>query len=149
MGGYGVAAGFRLMHGLAFAALLGQLGLGLCNLVIDLLGFNLGIELTQLMVAALLMPSLTLLSRTRDYPPVRTALAGAGIVLAAAWLAERTTFDRGQPPQRRDGRPGGPTRFTVAAVLTVTAAAAWAVPAVRPPTTTPTEPTPTKVPSPL
>jgi Domain of unknown function (DUF3846) len=53
--------------------------------------FNLGIELTQLIVVALIMPSLMLLSRTQLYSPIRTAVASLGIVLAAAWLAERTT----------------------------------------------------------
>jgi hypothetical protein len=87
-----IAAGFGLMHGLAFAALLGELGLGRTSLVTELLGFNLGIELTQLIVVALVMPSLIVLSRSRAYPLVRTALAGFGIVLAVGWLAHRTSL---------------------------------------------------------
>jgi len=87
-----IAAGFGLMHGLAFAALIDDLGLSTGSLVANLLGFNLGIELTQLMVVALVMPSLLLLSRTRSYPAVRVSLAAAGIVLATFWLAERTTL---------------------------------------------------------
>jgi hypothetical protein len=79
------------MHGLAFAALLGQLDLSRRSLITELLGFNLGIELTQLIVVALVMPSLIVLSRSRAYPVVRTALAGLGIVLASGWLAQRTT----------------------------------------------------------
>ncbi|MFI6073894.1 HupE/UreJ family protein [Actinoplanes sp. NPDC051343] len=58
----------RLMHGLAFAALLGGLDLGRGPLVVSLLGFDLGIELTQLILVALLMPSLLLLSRIRLHP---------------------------------------------------------------------------------
>ena len=85
-----IAGGFGLMHGLAFAALLGGLDLGRGSLVVELLGFNLGIELTQLLVVALVMPSLVVLSRSGAYPVVRTVLAGVGIVLATAWLAERT-----------------------------------------------------------
>jgi hypothetical protein len=87
-----IAAGFGLMHGLAFAALLGRLDLSRSSLVTELLGFNLGIELTQLVVVALVMPSLVILSRSRAYPFLRTALAGLGIVLAAGWLAQRTTL---------------------------------------------------------
>lgn len=60
------------------------------SLVTELVGFNLGIELTQLMVLALVMPSLRLLSRTDLYPEVRITLATVGIVLATAWLLERT-----------------------------------------------------------
>jgi len=86
-----IAVGFGLVHGLAFAALIDQLGLGRGSLVVDLLGFNLGIEITQLLVVALLMPSLVLLSRTGCYPAVRVTLAAAGAVLAAGWLVERVT----------------------------------------------------------
>lgn len=92
-----IAAGFGLMHGLAFAALLGQLDLSRSSLIVELLGFNLGIELTQLIVVALVMPSLIVLSRSHVYPAVRTGLAGVGVVLAAGWLAERTTLIEANP----------------------------------------------------
>ncbi|WP_397469397.1 hypothetical protein [Pseudonocardia charpentierae] len=52
------------MHGLAFAALLGQLDLGRDSRVAVLLGFG----LPQLIVVALIMPSLLVLSRTTVYP---------------------------------------------------------------------------------
>lgn len=86
-----IAGGFGLMHGLGFAALLGQLDLGRGSLVVELLGFNLGIELAQLIVVALVMPSLVVLSRSGVYATVRTGLAVSGVVFAAGWLAERTT----------------------------------------------------------
>jgi len=125
-----IAAGFGLMHGLAFAALLGDLGLGRGSLVADLLGFNLGIELTQLIVVALLMPSLLLLSRTRIYPGVRITAAGIGVVLAAAWLAERTTLIATDPFNHlTDALIEHP--FTVAVTLTVIAAISWAAPPLR------------------
>ncbi len=119
-----IAAGFGLMHGLAFAALIGDLGLDRGSLVADLFGFNLGIELTQLLVVVLLMPSLLVLSRTRAYPAVRVTLAGAGIVLASAWLAERTTLISSNPlnvvTEALVAHP-----FVVAGTLAVAAAAAW------------------------
>ncbi|WNV89586.1 HupE/UreJ family protein [Umezawaea sp. Da 62-37] len=87
-----IAAGFGLVHGLAFAALLSDPGLTTGSVLTNLLGFNLGIELTRLVVVALLMPSLLLLARTPAYPFARVAIAGTGVVLAAAWLAERTTL---------------------------------------------------------
>jgi hypothetical protein len=92
-----IAVGFGLMHGLAFAGVLGELGLGRSSLVTELLGFNLGIELTQLLVVALVMPSLLVLARSRAYPAVRTGLATVGIVLACGWLAERTGLTSGDP----------------------------------------------------
>ena len=97
------------MHGLAFAALLGELDLGRGSLVTELLGFNLGIELTQLIVVALIMPSLMVLSRTRVYPAVRIALAGFGVVLAGSLVGRTDDPDRHQPA----GAPGRRTRHTL------------------------------------
>jgi hypothetical protein len=125
-----IATGFGLMHGVAFAALIGQLDLSRGSLVTELLGFNLGIELTQLIVVALIMPSLMVLSRTRVYPTVRLALASFGIVLAAAWLAERTMLTTVNP---LDGVSAALVEhpFTSAACLACVAAATWAVPRSR------------------
>jgi hypothetical protein len=122
-----IAAGFGLMHGLAFAALLGPLDLSHGSLVRELLGFNLGIELTQLLVVALVMPSLLLLSRTRLYPAIRTTVGGAGIVLAAAWLAERTTLISTDP---LDGISAALVAhpYLVAATLALVPASAWTAP---------------------
>lgn len=125
-----IAAGFGLVHGLAFAALIDTLGLGRGSLVTDLLGFNLGIEVTQLLVVALLMPSLLLLSRTRVYPAVRIAIAAVGAVLAAAWLAQRTTLIATDPLDgASDVLIDHP--FLVAGLLAVAAAASWAIPRLR------------------
>lgn len=85
-----VAAGFGLIHGLAFATLIGRFGLDPLQKAKSILGFNLGIEMVQLMVVAAAMPALMLLARTRFYPAVRTigaALAGAA---ATAWIVERS-----------------------------------------------------------
>ncbi|SER91396.1 HupE/UreJ family protein [Actinokineospora terrae] len=84
-----IAGSFGLLHGLAFAALLDELDLTRANLVLNLLGFNVGIELTQLLVVALVMPSLILLSRTTLYLHWRVTAATVGAVLATAWFAER------------------------------------------------------------
>ena len=84
-----IAGGFGLLHGLAFAAILGSLELSRTSLLTTLLGFNLGIEVAQLTVVALVMPSLLLLSRTSAYPVLRVSAAGLGAVLAAGWLANR------------------------------------------------------------
>jgi hypothetical protein len=92
-----IAVGFGLVHGLAFATLLGDLGLGGGALASSLLGFNLGIELTQLVAVALLMPSLWLLSRREPYDAVRVAIAVAGVVLSGAWFLERTRLVGGDP----------------------------------------------------
>jgi hypothetical protein len=70
------------------------------------------------------MPSLIVLSRTRRYPAVRIALAGLGIVLAAAWLAERTTLITSNPLDTiSTALVAHP--FMVAAALAGIAALAW------------------------
>jgi hypothetical protein len=85
----GIAAVFGLMHGLAFAATLQNLGLGWWARVSGILGFNLGIETMQLVVVAATIPSLVLLSRTRAYGALRIAGALFAIFASAGWLAER------------------------------------------------------------
>ncbi len=92
-----IAGSFGLLHGLAFATLLGQLDLNRSNLVTTLFGFNVGIEIAQLLVVALVMPSLILLSRTAAYPSMRIGTAALGGVLASGWLAERSRLIPGNP----------------------------------------------------
>ena len=59
-----IAVFFGLIHGLAFAATLGRLGLGRWDRVDGILVFNLGIETMQMLVVAAASPSLMLMSRT-------------------------------------------------------------------------------------
>lgn len=84
-----IAAFFGLIHGLAFASVLDQLGLSHWQRVVNLLGFNLGIELVQLVVIAATLPSLLLLSRTPAYALLRIAGALCAGFAALAWIAER------------------------------------------------------------
>ncbi|MDT0573412.1 hypothetical protein RM704_39245 [Streptomyces sp. DSM 3412] len=62
-----------------------------------LLGFDLGIELTQLLVVALLMPSLLVLARARLYPALRTTLAVIGLVFSVSWMLERAALTASDP----------------------------------------------------
>lgn len=62
-----------------------------------LLGFNLGIELTQLLVVALLMPSLLVLARTAVYPAFRIGIAVVGLVFSVSWMLERATLTPADP----------------------------------------------------
>lgn len=84
-----IAVGFGLVHGLAFATLIGDLGLARGSLVSSLLAFNLGIELTQLLVLALIIPSLLILSRTPVYESFRVVFASLGVVFSGVWLLDR------------------------------------------------------------
>ncbi|QJD81213.1 HupE/UreJ family protein [Spirosoma rhododendri] len=89
-----VAAGFGLIHGLAFAGTLANLNLDAGPMALSILGFNLGIEMMQLLVIALIIPWLMLLSRTPVYAYVRVGGAVLAGVAAMAWIVERVT---GQP----------------------------------------------------
>ena len=89
-----VAAGFGLVHGLAFASTLANLRLEAGPMALSILGFNLGIELMQLFVIALTIPWLLLLARTPAYGTVRLAGAALAAVAAVAWVAERLTSER-------------------------------------------------------
>lgn len=84
-----VAGIFGLIHGMAFSTTLTELDLSGGQLVLSLLGFNLGIEIMQLAVVALVLPALIILARTRIYRPVRISLALLTATAAAGWLLQR------------------------------------------------------------
>ena len=85
----GIAAFFGLIHGLAFAATLDELGLGRWERVASIFGFNLGIETMQLIVVAASLPSLILLSRTRAYSMLRIGGGLFAVFASLGWIAER------------------------------------------------------------
>jgi hypothetical protein len=84
-----VAAFFGLIHGLAFASTLDRLGLARWDRVAGILSFDLGIKAMQLLVVALVLPSLLMMSRTRAYPTFRITGAAFACVASAMWIAER------------------------------------------------------------
>lgn len=84
-----VAGGFGLVHGLAFATLVTDLGVTPMRIVLSVLGFNIGIELMQLFVIALIMPWLLLLSVTKVYSPVRIIGSLFAIAASIGWILDR------------------------------------------------------------
>lgn len=84
-----VAAGFGLIHGLAFATILSNLKLGAGTLAMSILGFNLGIEFMQLFIVLIIIPWLILLSKTQYYKWFRVLGAMLAASAASAWMAER------------------------------------------------------------
>ena len=84
-----IAAVFGLVHGLAFSEALRELHLSGAQLVLSLLGFNLGIEAMQLIIVVLTLPPLILLARANRYRTLRLVAAAATAVAAAGWLAAR------------------------------------------------------------
>ena len=85
-----VAAGFGLIHGLAFANTLSDLQLDTAAMTLSILGFNIGIELQQLLVVALIVPSLIVLSKqAKLYDFIRIGGAIWAGVAATAWIVQR------------------------------------------------------------
>lgn len=84
-----IAANFGLVHGLAFAGILHDLGLQGRTTTLTLLAFNIGVELAQLAAIALTLPSLYLLSIGRHGRTVRVVGASLALVAACAWIADR------------------------------------------------------------
>ena len=85
-----LAAGFGLVHGLAFSQALAGAGLGGWQKVGAVLGFNLGIECVQLLIVALSAPLLFWLARRPAYRGVRLAGATLAGLAALLWIVERS-----------------------------------------------------------
>jgi hypothetical protein len=81
--------GFGLVHGLGFASALGELGLKGAALLRGLVGFNLGVEIGQLIFVAVFMPALMWLSRGYGARLTPRFASLAVAVIGAYWLVER------------------------------------------------------------
>ena len=93
-----VSGSFGLLHGLGFAAVLNEIGLPQTELVTGLLFFNAGVEIGQVLFAAVVIAGLHLLKRVASYGMSEKALDtrlryamsyGVGCT-AAYWLVERS-----------------------------------------------------------
>ncbi len=84
-----VAAGFGLIHGMSFASVLSGFHLDAWRMAQCIFGFNLGIELMQLIVVGVTVPWLILLARTPAYTPFRLASGVGAGVAALGWMCER------------------------------------------------------------
>jgi hypothetical protein len=87
---WGAVAVFGLVHGFGFAGPLQDLGLVQGRLALPLLGFNLGVELGQLALVALLLPLALALRQARLYRRM-VVHGGSAMValLALGWTLER------------------------------------------------------------
>lgn len=87
-----VVFGFGLLHGLGFASVLSDFGLGGAHFVPKLIGFNVGVEIGQIAVIAAAFVTLGILFgrntwwRLRIASPVSIGIA----VIATFWVFERT-----------------------------------------------------------
>jgi len=84
---------FGLFHGLGFANVLAPLGVDQNAKTVALVGFNLGVEIGQLAIVAVVFPVLFLLRRWSLYVPLVLKVGSAGLIaIALFWFIERT-FD--------------------------------------------------------
>lgn len=81
---------FGLIHGFAFATVLQDLKLPLNELLLALLGFNLGVEAGQIVIVAVIFPLCFFLRKTALYRKL-LFIGGSGIAAAVAflWMLER------------------------------------------------------------
>ena len=85
-----VAFVFGLLHGLGFASVLLDLGLPTSSLAISLFGFNLGVEIGQLLLVLAVVPLAYVARSTRIYRPLAIGLGSIAIVfVASGWFIER------------------------------------------------------------
>jgi hypothetical protein len=88
-----VAFAFGLIHGFGFASVLKDLGLPQGTLLLALVGFNVGVEIGQLVIVSAFLPLAFSLRRTALYHDV-VFIGGSALISAVAtvWLGERV-FD--------------------------------------------------------
>ena len=88
--------GFGLVHGLGFASVLRNVGVGVGsggNVVAPLLAFNMGVELGQVAIAAMVLPLIWRSQKVAGFATRFVTACSLVVVLAGVyWLLERTVF---------------------------------------------------------
>ncbi len=87
-----IAFVFGLFHGFGFASVMGELGFKGEFLTLTLLGFNIGVEIGQLLIIAMIFPVLYFLRNLKSYPKLLVYLSVLLIIISLYWLFERA-FD--------------------------------------------------------
>jgi hydrogenase/urease accessory protein HupE len=85
--------GFGLLHGLGFALVLRDLGIGGRAAIVPLLSFNGGVELGQMTIALLVLPLMWQVQKLPQFFPRFATSCSLLVTLAGTyWLLERTVF---------------------------------------------------------
>lgn len=87
-----IAFVFGLFHGFGFASVLGELGFKGEYLSLSLVGFNVGVEIGQVVIIALIFPVLYLIRNRKYYPKLLVGLSVLLILVSSYWFIERA-FD--------------------------------------------------------
>ncbi|MDN5213757.1 HupE/UreJ family protein [Fulvivirgaceae bacterium BMA12] len=84
-----IAFGFGLFHGFGFASVLGDIGLGGQFLTLTLFGFNVGVEIGQVVIICLIFPVLYLMRNLKFYPQFLFSGSILLILISLYWFTER------------------------------------------------------------
>lgn len=84
-----IAFGFGLFHGFGFASVLGEKGLSGDYMILSLLGFNVGVELGQVLIICMVFPILYLIRKHKIYPPIIKYGSIILILISIYWVIER------------------------------------------------------------
>ncbi|MFY0591776.1 HupE/UreJ family protein [Roseivirga sp.] len=84
-----IAFAFGLFHGFGFASVLGEKGLAGEFISLSLLGFNVGVEIGQVLIVAGIFPLLFLLRKLKAYPKLLTYGSVLLIIISFHWVVER------------------------------------------------------------
>jgi hypothetical protein len=92
-----IAFAFGLIHGFGFASVLREMGLPARALGWSLFSFNLGVEIGQLVVVAVVASAIAAIRKRSEVAGRRLAVAGSiAVILAGAfWFIERVFFPAG------------------------------------------------------
>ena len=85
-----IAFVFGLFHGFGFATVLSELGFNNEFLTLSLLGFNIGVEIGQVAIIALIFPILFFIRNLKLYPIILTVLSVLLIFISLYWFIERS-----------------------------------------------------------
>lgn len=85
-----IIMGLGLFHGLGFASVMGHLPFRMVDLLRVVVGFNIGVELGQIAIVAILFPVLYLARTSWSYEPVvLKGVSAALVVISGWWFVER------------------------------------------------------------
>ena len=87
-----IAFGFGLFHGFGFASVMADLGFNGEFLSLTILGFNLGVELGQVVIIMAIFPILFFMRKLKFYPKFLVWVSVVLIVISLYWFIERA-FD--------------------------------------------------------
>jgi hypothetical protein len=85
-----IAFVFGLFHGFGFASVLADVGLRGDFMTLSLLGFNIGVEVGQILIVLIIFPVLFLLRKTALYRPLLIYGSIFLILVAINWFLDRS-----------------------------------------------------------